>query len=395
MISMLSIAAETNKNRRFFTGGWSVMFTGLIMAMKARQWCAELVSSTGKRLFSDRWLYLAIACYCVAGATVLIIFGRGNEMAYGLYFDQWTYLFLFFMPVMAIILDWAWIVVRFNEQRSIAILKTLSPHRLAHMLSGMALLMGLMFFQGTFTSIKNVLPDLRGGFLYDRWLADIDMWLSFGTDPWVHLAGLFKNDVVRAAIDTNYGRVWFVLCFGGLFYVATSPRAADLRVRYVSMFMLVWVVCGNILAGLFISAGPVFYGAVTGDKGRFAGLSDMISSGEWASNAVVYQRYLWSLHESGATGLGSGISAFPSVHVGLITLNALFIKDISPKAGAVAFAYVAFVMASSVFLGWHYAVDGYASLLVVVLMHYALKRLMSPAQSAPAAISPHVATASA
>ncbi len=365
------------------------------MAMKARQWCAELASSTGARLFSDRWLYLAIACYCIAGATMLLVLDRSDHMAYSLYFGQWTYLFLFFMPAVAILFDWAWTVVRFNERRSIAVRRTLSPRRLAHMLSGMVLLMGLMFFQGTFTSIKNVLPDLRGGFLYDRWLADIDMWLSFGTDPWLHLAGLIKNDVIRAAIDTNYGKVWFLLCFGGLFYVATSPRAAALRVRYVSMFMLVWVVCGNILAGLFISAGPVFYGAVTGDKDRFAGLSNILSSGEWASNTVVYQRYLWSLHESGTTGLGSGISAFPSVHVGLITLNAMFIMDVSPKAGVVAFVYVAFVMASSVFLGWHYAVDGYASLLVVVLMHYALKWLMSPARREPSAISPHAVAASA
>lgn len=371
------------------------MFEVLITAMAARRWRGELASSIGKRLLADVWLYLAIGVYCIAGLTILIACGLGDQLAYSLYFVQWTYLFLLFMPAVALLFDWAWTVVRFDEKRSMAMRRTLSPQRLAHMLSGMALLMGLMFFQGTFTSIKNILPDLRGGFIYDRLLADIDAWLSFGKDPWVFFSPLAGNRILIAVIDWNYSGLWFLLCFAALFYVATSPRAAAVRVRYVSMFMLVWVVCGNILAGLFISAGPVFYGAVTGDAERFDGLSNLLSVGGWTSNAAAFQQYLWSLHESGTAGLGSGISAFPSVHVGLIALNAFFVAEISRRAAIIAFAYVGVVMASSVFLGWHYAIDGYASVLVVGLMHYGLKWLMSPAERMPDGISSHPAGAGA
>jgi hypothetical protein len=246
----------------------------------------------------------------------------------------------------------------------------------------MALMMALMFFQGTFTSIKNILPLLRGGFLYDHTLADVDRWLSFGTDPWLFLSGLSRNGILRSFIDWNYSGFCFLVCFGGLFYVVTSPRAAAVRLRYVSMFMLAWVVCGNVLAGLFTSAGPAFYGEVTGDTERFAGLRHMLASGDWASTAAAFQHYLWSLQESGTAGFGSGISAFPSVHVALITLNAFFLAEISPKAGIAAFAYVAFIMMSSVFLGWHYAVDGYVSVLVVALLHHGLRWLMCPAPEA-------------
>ena len=71
----------------------------------------------------------------------------------------------------------------------------------------------------------------------------------------------------------------------------------------------------------------------------------------------------------------NGISAFPSVHVGLIAMNALFVAERSRMLGRVAWLYVVLIVASSVYLGWHYAIDGYVSILVVVLAHKAGRRL--------------------
>jgi hypothetical protein len=371
------------------------MFSGLKVAMRLNAWRSQLTSAIRTRLLADCWLYVAIAAYCLAGLMLLVTCGQSTRMAYSLYFEQWTYLFLFFMPAVALLLDAAWIIVRFNEKRLMAIRRALSPQRLAHLLAGMALLMALMFFQGTFTSIKNILPHLRGGFLYDRILADIDVWVSFGREPGLFLASFWGGGLLSKVVDWNYSGAWFALCFGALFYVVTSPRTAAVRVRYVSMFMLVWVVCGNLIAGLLISAGPAFYGAVTGDKDRFADQLTVLGSGDSMSTAAAFQQYLWSLHESGAAGLGSGISAFPSVHVGLIALNAFFAAEVSRLFGVIAFAYVALVMASSVFLGWHYAIDGYASLLVVAVMHYGLRRLMCPVRKTAADPSLPGAAASA
>ncbi|KQV28596.1 hypothetical protein ASC97_09045 [Rhizobium sp. Root1203] len=358
------------------------MFKERGMAVKAMRWLAELVSHVWARMLADRWLYVAIASYCIVGFAVVVASGHGRTMAYGLYFAQWTLLFLLFMPIVAIVIDCFRTILRFNQKRPLALRRVLSPQRLAHVIAGMALLMALMIFQGTFTSIKNVLPVMRGGFLYDRLLADVDARLAFGTDPWRLLHVFAKGHILFEIVDWNYGVLWFYVCFIALFYVVTSPRAASVRVRYVSMFMLVWFVCGNILAGALISAGPAFYGAVTGDRDRFGDQLAALASGEWASKAALFQRYLWSLYESGATGLGSSISAFPSVHVGLIALNAFFAAEVSRLLGVVAFAYVAFVMASSVYLGWHFAIDGYTSVIVTALMHYGLRWLMCPAPNA-------------
>lgn len=357
-------------------------------------WTLELLSHLKVRMRADVWLYLAVAVYFVIGLVLLIADGHAEMMCFGIYFNQWTYLFLFFMPLTAVIFDYAWILLRFHGKRSLAVRRAFSPQRLAHLFSGMALLMALMIFQGTFTSIKNLLPIIRGGFIYDRPLANLDALMSFGSDPWRGPLSIAGHEAIVKIVDWNYSVLWFLVCFATLFYVATSPRAASIRVRYISMFMLVWVVCGNILAGIFISAGPAFYGAVTGDGQRFAELMTVLNSPDGPTTASLFQRYLWSLHEHGTSGLGSGISAFPSVHVALIALNAFFAAEVSRRLGIIAFCYTALVIASSVYLGWHYAIDGYASVLVVGFGHFTLKTLMDRG-SGSAAGAPKEAVATA
>ncbi|TIX39662.1 MAG: hypothetical protein E5V40_15870 [Mesorhizobium sp.] len=102
------------------------------------------------------------------------------------------------------------------------------------------------------------------------------------------------------------------------------------------------------------------------------------------NSAVSYQQYLWTLHEARQTGFGSGISAFPSVHVGLAMLNALFLREFNRYLGALAFVYVAFVAASSVYLAWHYAIDGYVSAIVTLIVYVVARKLIA-ADSRPVA----------
>jgi hypothetical protein len=325
-----------------------------------------------KRLRSDAYFYIITLLYTLLAIYLAWFGGFFPMLSHDLYFGQWTKVFLIVMPVIAISFDLFWLVHRFDRRRRLAFRRIFSAKRMAGLISGVLLLGGLMFFQGSFTSIKNMLPALRGGFIDDRAQADIDAWLHFGVDPWILLHSVLGQDWARSVIEFNYNVLWFILCFGALFFVATSPSADGIRKRYLLLFAFVWIGCGNILAGLFLSAGPAFYGAVVGDQARFAGLIAFLSRGDGGSSAAEYQTYLWALHESGSAGLGSGISAFPSIHVGLITLNALFLNGYSRRLGVVAFAYVAFIQISSVYLGWHYAIDGYVSMTVVVAAYYAL-----------------------
>jgi hypothetical protein len=339
-------------------------------------WLSDFLTVVTERVRSDIWLYAGVGIYTIIGLVMMIATGHLQLDIYGSYLLQFTQDFLIFLPLVAVTFDLAFVRIRFGRRQNLAGLRMFSPQRIGHLLAGMLLMMSVAVFQGTFTSIKNLMPVLRGGFLYDRAQANFDHWLWFGVQPWKVLYALTGTPLVLQVVEWNYGILWFIICFGALFFASTSPKAKNVRTRYFVMFMLVWIVCGNVLASIFISAGPVFYAGVTGNAARFAQQQAFLATSPSSYSAFVYEKYLWALHQNGMSGFGSGISAFPSVHVGVAAMNAFFAAEISRKIGTIAFAYLGFIAFSSIFLGWHYSVDGLTSFLVVGVMHFLLRWLM-------------------
>lgn len=328
-----------------------------------------------QRLYADSWFYIFVIGYTAIGLIYLSEFGQLAQTAHANYIEPSLVVFFCLMPVVAILFDLLRIVHRFNSRRMLAFKRTFSSRRLAAFAAGLALMIGVTLFQGTFTSIKISFANIYGGFPYDRQLADIDRFLHFGSAPWRYLYAFAEKPEIRSIIELNYNAFWHLICFGSLFFVVTSPLADRVRAHYLAMFLFIWIVLGNVLAGLFLSAGPAFYGGATGDEARFSEMLAFLAHSDWVNSAAGFQNYLWKLYQQGQPGIGGGISAFPSVHVALITMNAWFLTSYSRWLGAVAFAYVGFVLASSVYLGWHYAIDGYASIIVVTLAYHLSRRL--------------------
>ncbi|HET9777156.1 MAG TPA: phosphatase PAP2 family protein, partial [Gemmatimonadaceae bacterium] len=92
-----------------------------------------------------------------------------------------------------------------------------------------------------------------------------------------------------------------------------------------------------------------------------------------------YQTYLWAQYTSGNAGLTTGITAFPSLHVSSATLLALALQSWRRWAGIVGWAFVVLTLLGSVYLGWHYALDGYASILGMLGIWRIAGYLTSPA----------------
>ena len=344
--------------------------------------CQSLAAETVALVRADVGFYLFITLYTLVGFIFLDTIGAADRAAYSIYVDHWLFLCVVFLPLVAFVIDASHIVRRFDRRRGLAARRLFSPSRIARLVSGLCLVMTFMIFQGTFTSIKNGLVVWRQGFRYDQIQADIDAWMHFGVDPWQWLS-FAQVDFVRMALEWNYSIVFFTSSFAGLFFVATSPLAVRVRTRFIFCFMLVWVILGNVLAGLFMSAGPAFYGRVTGDELRFAPQLQFLARGTgWPESAASYQEYLWMLHSLGQTGFGSGISAFPSVHVGLAVFNALFAWEYSRRLGILAFAYAGLIEVTSVYLGWHYAIDGYAAAIVTVLIYAATRQMIADGRTA-------------
>ncbi len=86
------------------------------------------------------------------------------------------------------------------------------------------------------------------------------------------------------------------------------------------------------------------------------------------------QSYLWTSYEARALLFGSGISAFPSVHLGIATLTALYLFERQRYLLLPGIAFVAVILFLSVYSGYHYAIDGYFSIVAVIGLWLGLRR---------------------
>ncbi|MGB6119519.1 MAG: phosphatase PAP2 family protein [Mesorhizobium sp.] len=339
---------------------------------------SRILAVTRARLIEDRPLFVMIAIYVLLGGLFLIANDATDRIVVLPYLLIWPFLFGIYAPVMAVLGYGARIIHRFDRHRRLAFRRVFRPEIVGYYAGGVVLMLSTIAFQSTFTSIKNGVYAWQGGFIHDRAQADIDKALHFGVDPWRWLYAVGENGALRWIVELNYNVLWFVICYGALFAVAAAPQLARVRIRYFVTYFLTWIIGGNIIAGLFLSAGPAYYGYVTGDAARFAEqLQFLALGGEGRNSAVAYQAYLWDAFTSGNFGFASGISAFPSMHVAMITLNVLFIGEYSRRWAMAGWVYVAFVVASSVYLAWHYAIDGYASVILTFVIYHAVRAVMA------------------
>lgn len=231
-----------------------------------------------------------------------------------------------------------------------------------------------------FTTFKISIPDIVP-FHTDRLLADLDLRLH-GGDPWAWAHGVM-SDTVSAGIFLAYGYGWLVQWFGTLLFVAFWNNPAG-RLRYLWAFSLTTILCGTALAAMLSSTGPIFYDQFYGGD-RFAGLRAAMAANQHAASIQAYAHYLLSTYQSGRPELGGGISAMPSMHVALATLNALFLTSLGRRWAVFGWSFAMLILFGSVYTGWHYAVDGYLSIIVVSTLWYLTGRFV-PA-GAPAGVS--------
>ena len=320
--------------------------------------------------------HMAVLVYSAIVIAVALDFDQLQTLAHGAYLARLGPVYLFILPGISLICLISFVMHKTNDwrERRRMVGDSLSPRAIGRVLSGMLCLFSFVLFMGSFTTFKNLMPVIRGGFPDDILLAEIDRVLSFGQDPGAVLVEFAGSPVLRQVIEWNYGILWGLFGFIPVFFICTMKAADGLRLRYLLTVVSAWAIVGSLLALIFLSAGPAFYGKVTGDVQRFAVVLDFLSAGT-PGTAAMFQDYLWSSYISGDAALGTGISAFPSVHVAMAMTNALFLREINRTAGWFGFAYVGLVLFSSVYLGWHYAIDGYVSIIIVLGLYAVIRRL--------------------
>lgn len=336
----------------------------------------RLPAAVARELWRDRFFHLAIVAYVLAAAGLALALGKpGNLVAFA-----YAPLFLrggLTIGALVVVLIEVPRAIRAAPTRPLPQLVTQLKARITpRLVAGALLFLGVSLYYGAFTGIKAMLPDLAP-FNRDVWAADLDAALHGGHDPWRLLQPLLGHHLITRAIQVCYLPAWTTALCVLTALVAVSQRLEPLRARFFGTYLLAWPLLGNVVAAAGMSGGPVYYGRLTGDADRFAPLLAYLDfSRGLPLSSVDLQQALWAGYVSGAAGLGSGISAFPSLHVAMVTLFVLATWRIH-KALSVGFmVFGAIILAGSVHLGWHYAIDGYFSAVTVAALWFGLGRLL-------------------
>lgn len=248
----------------------------------------------------------------------------------------------------------------------------LAPGDRRRRLGSVLLMVALSFFLQTgFLFAKSAIPMLVP-FYADPLLARIDQALFFGEDAW-RIAHAISSEHITWAFPVIYMQVWSICALGfPLIVAATDPDEARAG-RYVWLFILSWFVVGNVLATLGSSVGPIYYDRLLATD-RFAELGLALDqSGFTATRLGQLQDRLWA-GSSGPDSPLSLISAYPSVHVAVATVVALYLRERAPRFALFGYAFLAMITIISVYSGYHYAVDSLTGWAVVVAIAAALKR---------------------
>jgi hypothetical protein len=263
-----------------------------------------------------------------------------------------------------------WTLVRDRPER---LLPQVRRQLLAMGCSGPALLRSvpvlilLPLFLSVFSSYKALIPTVRP-FDWDRSFAALDRALHGGVDSWMWLQPILGSPWITFAVDALYHPVWSIAFVAVWCWQALDRRDPVLRLQFLLAFLMVWILLGSIGATFMSSAGPCYYGRVGGGTDPFAPLLAYLAEvhQRMPLTSAVAQDALWRAYVSGFVGAGSGISAMPSVHVATTLLFVLLGRRHSRSLALGFGALLAVVLVGSVHLGWHYAVDSYAAIVVTV-----------------------------
>jgi len=219
-----------------------------------------------------------------------------------------------------------------------------------------------------FITLKIFIPEFVP-FYGDTLFMEMDKFLHFGKLPTDWVAPLLDLPSVIIGLDYFY-KLWYFIMFGLWGWAAWGASDNGWRRQFILAFMLCWVVGGALLATLLSSVGPCFYGLFVEGVNPYAeymqGLKAIHANDELI--AVKTQGILAELHFTNNHDIRIGISAMPSLHNTLAVLFAIVGYKIHKNLGRILTVYAVIVFIGSVVLGWHYAVDGYAGLIIAIAM---------------------------
>lgn len=240
------------------------------------------------------------------------------------------------------------------------------PHNIIrYMICFVAIYIAITVFTSAKSLISVMIP-----FQYDVLFSDIDRWLHFGRYPHEYFGFILNNPKYLVFMDWFYIS-WFYYIYAYAAYVVFQPAHTPGRIQFVACFCLCWVVLGNFIATLASSVGPIFWEHYVDVPNPYETLMATLQN---VSNTVaplfcldIAQTLLDWQNDDNLVDL-SGPSSMPSVHVAMVVLFMFHSWNHNKFLFPITVFYCALTLIGSFVLAWHYAIDGYVSIILMYIM---------------------------
>lgn len=249
----------------------------------------------------------------------------------------------------------------------------LSAGTIRFVVGGLPVLAILIVFLPFYSKMKSMIP-LLNEYDWDPVFIRWDRWL-LGQDAWLLLQPVLGYPIVTSAISACY-QIWILLLYFGCLLMCFHPAAAVVRQRFFLVYLASWGVIGAALATVFASVGPCFLEPLTGNQ-TFAAQMEYLNAAnqQFPVFSLKVQDLLLTWFSRDERGLGSGITAMPSMHVAVAFLYVLACWNISMRLRVATTAFCVVILLGSVHLAYHYLVDGLVSIVVVSVLWWLAGRL--------------------
>ncbi len=328
----------------------------------------------GRRILGEVPIF-AFAAVLVA-ACIALLASRGVSFAIGDTLGNMRLfaLFSFFL----LIFDIAWQLNRNRPSSPVEFLKGryFDPKLIAAVLGGLPMLAVAIMVLPFFSKMKAAIP-LFNEFTWDQAFIEWDQAIFFGYDAWEVMQPVLGYPIVTAFLAFLY-HLWFLLLYPGVMFFVFAKMDSQLRRQFFLTYMLSWALIGGLMATWLASVGPCFLEPMLGNPHFSAQMAYLYAADEQVPIMVLdVQELLLEWHGKGENGLGSGITAMPSMHVAIAFLFWIAVRRIHSGWGAAFGAFFAITWISSVHLAYHYAVDGLVSVLAVIAIWWASQRIIA------------------